>query len=358
VEHHKKHRWYWFDACVETKKDVGIVGAITGGVSCMMATLLSWHYGFTRTDELAELIFIGIGGAVIGLFVEFGIRLLLITPAKMRKDIQQKLEEAESKLQQMLVAKPIGIESLRSKDSEARNCEVVVHNPNQGVSGVGLRLLKIEPPLLSRTGGISTEQVCLSSIQFSSKDVLGDLLKQNQTARFDILIVKRGVFEISVEFAGQLPSDTRWNSWLNDFLPEVVGHEKVMSPVFREYILTFETSAVGVPTQETQFRLSFSIDHMKPAFELFKGGTPTDGLSDDKTPEQIRIIGTVEYRKGPKTFNCWNAFCPQCHMPLAISPSYEGNAAFCSTHCGWDMAPTAEEIEEAIKRLSKQDQKR
>lgn len=73
--------------------------------------------------------------------------------------------------------------------------------------------------------------------------------------------------------------------------------------------------------------------------------------------EEIRILETVEYRKGQRTGQFWKAFCPKCHMPLIVSPSYEGNAAFCSTKCGWNGYVTAEEIESALGWLTKQDKK-
>lgn len=73
--------------------------------------------------------------------------------------------------------------------------------------------------------------------------------------------------------------------------------------------------------------------------------------------DQVRIVGTVEYHKGPVTGGYWKPYCPKCHLPLAVSPAYESNTVFCvNKNCDlYHVETTAEEIDEAIARLAGQD---
>lgn len=51
--------------------------------------------------------------------------------------------------------------------------------------------------------------------------------------------------------------------------------------------------------------------------------------------EEIRIIRSVEFRRGVRTGGQWLPFCPKCHLPL--SPSAGEGRPFCNDEgkCGW-----------------------
>lgn len=77
-------------------------------------------------------------------------------------------------------------------------------------------------------------------------------------------------------------------------------------------------------------------------------------LKDEHT-EEIRVWKTVEYRKGKRTLDKWQAFCPKCHLPLMVSASYEFDHVSCSADCGWTAAITADEILKFLEYLKIQD---
>jgi hypothetical protein len=77
-------------------------------------------------------------------------------------------------------------------------------------------------------------------------------------------------------------------------------------------------------------------------------------LKDEHT-EEIRVWKTVEYRKGKRTLDKWQAFCPKCHLPLMVSASYEFDHVSCSADCGWTAAITADEILKFLESLKIQD---
>lgn len=214
----KKRHSYWQKLFAETFGGVSLVEMIADIVGGIMSAFFAVKYGIAQRSELWELVSLAIGGAVFPSVVLFLIRFLFITPAKMYKELEGEKEKLE--LQITPAKKPIEIESIPIKEDYYNTrsiCEVLLHNPNQPVSGVGLRLMNIDPPLICKTGGIPTNQICLSAIQFSAKDMNGGVLKEGQAARFDIFSVKRGAFDIDLTFIGQLPRDNRWHSWLNDF---------------------------------------------------------------------------------------------------------------------------------------------
>jgi hypothetical protein len=78
---------------------------------------------------------------------------------------------------------------------------------------------------------------------------------------------------------------------------------------------------------------------------------------ENPKPLEVRIVETVEYHKGEITGGFWKPYCPQCHLPLAVSPYYESNVALCvNKDCGLHhVETTAEEIDEAITGLARQD---
>jgi FtsZ-binding cell division protein ZapB len=74
----------------------------------------------------------------------------------------------------------------------------------------------------------------------------------------------------------------------------------------------------------------------------------------DEHEEEVRIWKTVEYRKGKRTLNKWQPFCPQCHLPLMVSASHEFDHVSCSANCGWTAAISADEILKSLEYLKKE----
>jgi hypothetical protein len=169
---------------------------------------------------------------------------------------------------------PLEIEVLPCREILGEyKCEVLLKNINQAVSGFGLRLLEIDPPIKNNLDDCSTEQVYLPALVFSSKDNLSKL-NQGQAVRFDIFRAKRNNVWINIELAGKIPNypadDESWkkksfSKWFNGFSPE-----EITPLTFREYVVTLESFADGVPTKPTKFRLSFSKDKGKMPFEFTK----------------------------------------------------------------------------------------
>jgi len=52
--------------------------------------------------------------------------------------------------------------------------------------------------------------------------------------------------------------------------------------------------------------------------------------------EEVRIHGTIEFRRGPRTGGKWLAFCPKCHMPVNDTDYNQMN--MCSALCGWQAS--------------------
>ena len=48
--------------------------------------------------------------------------------------------------------------------------------------------------------------------------------------------------------------------------------------------------------------------------------------------EEVRVLNTVEFRKGIRTGGKWAIFCPKCHLPASL----DGSVPYCSDRgCGW-----------------------
>lgn len=226
----------------------------------------------------------------------FVLRCLFVTPATLYSEIEGEVEILESKIAAIQSIKPLELESIGPKKPSLNSgAEIRITNPNQPVAGVELRLMKIDPPLKHNSGTQSTEDMRLSAIRFAPKDISGDSLKAGQSAHFDIFEVQRkltqdiimgrrsGSGETTLRFIGRIPESSN-----NDFAPEFQPSQG--GPLFKPYILTFETSAIGVPVRETQFRLIFSSNPLESAFSLEK-------IAPDTAAPARKIRNKKERRK-------------------------------------------------------------
>jgi hypothetical protein len=142
-------------------------------------------------------------------------------------------------------------------------CILSIHNPNptQGITGLGFRLLSIEPPLLSSSGyRAMTENHELRRIKFTLDDIVGNVLRGDQTAQIHILTAARKPFaeprtlkNITVEIEGEWAIESK-----NEFTPRA------------EHVLTVEATGDGLRTAQQQFKISFSAQFEEDVFTLTK----------------------------------------------------------------------------------------
>ena len=69
--------------------------------------------------------------------------------------------------------------------------------------------------------------------------------------------------------------------------------------------------------------------------------------------EDILIHRGIEFRRGKRTGNKWQAFCPKCHMPGQFSfarGSTHGRVMGCSARCGWTVF-SDKSLEDLIKEI-------
>lgn len=69
--------------------------------------------------------------------------------------------------------------------------------------------------------------------------------------------------------------------------------------------------------------------------------------------EDIRIEFSTEFRRGKRTGNKWQAFCPKCHMPVGELPFSGRLNYYCTAGCGWRVVPNCT-LDTAIQFLSKE----
>jgi len=101
----------------------------------------------------------------------------------------------------------------------------------------------------------------LSAINFWGNDSAAITLNPGETTTARIFIVERDAYGITLQFA------TKWK-WASEF--ENLFSIQYQNSVPLEYVLTFETSAVGIKASPTQFKMMFYLDPRKPPFALEK----------------------------------------------------------------------------------------
>ena len=69
--------------------------------------------------------------------------------------------------------------------------------------------------------------------------------------------------------------------------------------------------------------------------------------------EHVLIHKGIEFRRGKRTRDKWQPFCPKCHMPAQIvfvHGKASGRVMACSARCGWQVF-TKEEVADLIGEL-------
>lgn len=65
--------------------------------------------------------------------------------------------------------------------------------------------------------------------------------------------------------------------------------------------------------------------------------------------EEVRIRGGIEFRKGKRTGQKWEAFCPACHLPIDTSSGLIRCGG--DRKCGWNILLAANRLAEMISSL-------
>lgn len=184
--------------------------------------------------------------------------------------------------------KPLEIEALPPKMLSATDlyaCEIRVHNENQSVDRVNLKLVTVEPPFL---GSGRPSNLCdLDYIKFSLDGTHESIIAGKSDCRIVIFTAQRSAEGIVLKFSGQWASE-----WANEFAPVIKSEngEYGMYPVFAEHILTFETSATGVDAHSTKFKLLFSSNRNNPAFILENITDSETNIDKEKAQEAVKQL--------------------------------------------------------------------
>src|SRR5271154_3090400 len=89
VSEFKKLLRFWFKVLCVALGEIGAIGAITGLGSGLITVWLGREFGFTKPDEIRELIFTILATTIAGVILEFVIRFFLIAPAKMHREVEE-----------------------------------------------------------------------------------------------------------------------------------------------------------------------------------------------------------------------------------------------------------------------------
>jgi hypothetical protein len=146
----KKRHSYLVRAIIKTRQEIEVVELIPEIGGGIVIAFIAWRFGLANRTELPELIFLCVGGAVIGAFVGFLIRLIFITPAKMHEELENKLDFAQAEIEK-LRAPMLDIEGVTCDISSAQKhlCQIRILNKNSTITAdnVKVELLELEDRL-------------------------------------------------------------------------------------------------------------------------------------------------------------------------------------------------------------------
>ena len=170
------------------------------------------------------------------------------------------------------VAKPFDIKIVplnEPVDGARFTCRFSIKNESANdVNFIELKLTGVEPPFNPKSGGgMPTNQLLLSAIEFTGLDFANKTLGINQTGHFDVFIVERDGTDLALLFSGTMPSNHSW-SHQNDFSPKTKFSDSrnPMRTQYVEHTMTFEVLGRGVPVKTHRFRISFSVSRGEPGF--------------------------------------------------------------------------------------------
>ncbi|MGO8837019.1 MAG: hypothetical protein ACLQAH_18225 [Limisphaerales bacterium] len=89
------------------------------------------------------------------------------------------------------------------------------------------------------------------------------------------------------------------------------------------------------------------LDHKQARDELLRLKDELQRLKD-KHAEDIRIHRGIEFRRGKRTGDKWQPFCPKCHMPAMANEDFN---AGCTAQCGWYCDVSQQELVRILAQL-------
>lgn len=209
---------------------------------------IAFDIHLAKKDEIKEIVFLEIAAAVLLPVLILIFRMIFIAPYKIYQEQSEEIAALKNELNKQSAAiKPLEIEAIPPTKIRHTGgywqykAEFYVKNENQAVGGVKLKLLKIEPPF----NAVNTQSNYLSEISrfdLPLNEPSQNTLNQGEKIAVPVFAVMRNPGSVTLEAYNQ--------------------HEnQILSPQYKnnksEHILTFETSAVGVPTHESKFKIAF-----------------------------------------------------------------------------------------------------
>jgi hypothetical protein len=237
-----KDRSYLVENFLETIKEIEPKEYIMDSIAGFALAIIAVHYGIAGRAEAKELIFLGIGSGLVPLVFMFLLRFIFLTPAKIRRTLKQKLQTAELIKGVPFTAKASDPKIIIPGTQYA--LELSIFNPNQATSGIELRLKDIKPPIKGHAA-LTTAMCDLGQIDFAFNDVIGDILKNNQSGHYTIFRTEKNVNEAR---PARVIIGGKWKSQLNnEFCPESG----------ESYLFIMELYCVGPPGIAIECKITF-----------------------------------------------------------------------------------------------------
>jgi len=99
AENPTKRQWHFAIVFKATLEDIGIGEVIQEIIGGSVTVFLAIHFGFSQTIELRELLFLTLIGGIAGPIFGFIFRLVCVTPGKIYRELEIKLDEANAIIQ-------------------------------------------------------------------------------------------------------------------------------------------------------------------------------------------------------------------------------------------------------------------
>jgi len=93
----KNNRPYWWKIFCDTLSETGKVAVFSTMGGGLIGAALAYALGFAKREELRQMLFLIVVGAIAGALLEFAIRFFLV-PAKMHKELDEKHEALKNQL--------------------------------------------------------------------------------------------------------------------------------------------------------------------------------------------------------------------------------------------------------------------
>lgn len=236
----------------------------------MTATILSVYFGFSQRGQIKEMIFIIVASAVVGVLLEFILKLFIITPTKIHEKYELYVGELEEEKRERESVKPFEVEPICKPNSTnpltSASCWLHIKNPNQQSLFVKIKLMGINPPMKGPPAQennnvqwpygmnpYSSNDLEIEAAGFEFSNCENGIINDGETGKIELFKSFRGRAGTTVVFSG----DWKKAGFNNQFKGE------------GEHIFIVSVSSDGIPTIPTKqysFKISFSKDMALPVF--------------------------------------------------------------------------------------------